>query len=135
MQESVGGPSPRVKPSLATKRPQRTMAERAVAGGLICTSCGQTKALTSFRALRTGSFCSWCNDCQRRATRDWRNRNRDSINASRRAAYSPAAHPAIACQVCGRAFIAPTRQAAYCSPAHKRRAKRRRLAERRRAAA
>jgi hypothetical protein len=34
--------------------------------------------------LRSG-FDSWCRDCKRAANRAWRDRNRDSYNAQRRA--------------------------------------------------
>jgi hypothetical protein len=30
---------------------------------------------------------SWCSKCHRAAVQDWRERNRDEINAARRAAY------------------------------------------------
>ena len=33
---------------------------------------------------------SWCRECARTATRDWRDRNRDEINRARREAYGSA---------------------------------------------
>jgi hypothetical protein len=38
---------------------------------------------------------SWCRECARTATRDWRDRNRDEINRARREAYGSAKAPPV----------------------------------------
>ena len=48
---------------------------------------------------------SRCRECHRAAARDWRERNRDRVNAERRAAYREQ-HPRVErdCAVCGQSF-------------------------------
>jgi hypothetical protein len=59
---------------------------------------------------------SWCRECARAATRDWRERNRERENAERRAAYREANPlPERPCVVCGRPF-AKRPDALVCSP-------------------
>ncbi len=104
------------------------MGERTVAGGFLCGACGQSKPVAEFRLLRSGSRASWCRSCQNEATRGWRARNHDSINALRRAAFVGAEHPVITCAICETPFRARSTQSRYCSKACNRRAYRARRA-------
>jgi hypothetical protein len=72
-----------------------------------CSGCGDWMPLESFplnRRMYLGRG-SRCRECAREAVRDWRRRNRDEINAERRARYR-AEHPLREwhCVVCGEAF-------------------------------
>jgi phage FluMu protein Com len=88
-----------------------------------CARCGEVKPTTEFRLLPHGSFASYCHECQRQATRDWRTLNRDVILARRRAAYTHVAHPELRCAICGQTFTARTSMSRYCSVACRRRRK------------
>ena len=55
-----------------------------------CARCGEPKPLAEFRRLTSGSWSSYCRECARQCTREWRARNRDEINAGRRTAYRAA---------------------------------------------
>lgn len=73
-----------------------------------CPNCSSWLPLDAFgpnKRMHLGRH-SWCRECMRAATRDWRARNRESENAARRAAYREA-HPLPerACAVCGRLFV------------------------------
>jgi hypothetical protein len=72
-----------------------------------CTGCCKWLPLEAFPANRRMHLgvSSRCRDCHREAVRDWRRRNRDRVNAERRAAYR-AAHLRVErpCVVCGRSF-------------------------------
>jgi hypothetical protein len=63
--------------------------------------------LASFPANRRMHLgvSSRCRECHRQATADWRRRNRDVVNAARRAEYREA-HPlpTRACVICGQLF-------------------------------
>jgi hypothetical protein len=72
-----------------------------------CPGCSRVLPLEAFppnRRMYSGRG-SRCRECAREATRDWRNRNRDEINAERRERYR-AEHPLVEwhCVVCGEAF-------------------------------
>jgi hypothetical protein len=73
-----------------------------------CTGCSAWLALEEFpvnRRMHLGRG-SRCRECARAATRDWRERNRERVNAERREAYRQA-HPLRerACVVCGELFV------------------------------
>jgi hypothetical protein len=72
-----------------------------------CTNCSAWLPLEDFPANRRSHLGrgSWCRQCARAATRDWRRRNRERENAERRAAYREQ-HPLPErpCAVCGRVF-------------------------------
>jgi hypothetical protein len=102
------GPAARDKLVLPTSAPKRR--------DLLCGRCGKSQLLSEFRILRRGGYTSsWCRSCHLEATREWRARNRDAINAARRAAYVGAAHPVIACAYCGTTFQVQTSQSRYCT--------------------
>ena len=70
-------------------------------------SCSRWLSLEDFplnRHMHLGRG-SWCRDCVRRATEDWRQRNRERVNAERRVAYREQ-HPLPErpCIVCGEPF-------------------------------
>jgi predicted nucleic acid-binding Zn ribbon protein len=72
-----------------------------------CSSCSRILPLEEFplnRRMHLGRS-SHCRECARAATRDWRERNREAVNAERRTAYR-AEHPLPerTCAVCGRSF-------------------------------
>ena len=72
-----------------------------------CTSCSRWLPLEDFplNARMHWGRSSHCRECAREATRDWRARNRERVNAERRRAYrvqNPL--PIRACVVCGRSF-------------------------------
>jgi predicted nucleic acid-binding Zn ribbon protein len=73
-------------------------------GEKFCSKCGDLLPLEKFprnRGMHLG-VSSRCRECHREATRDWRERNRDEINAERRAEYREQ-HPLPEkrCVVCG----------------------------------
>lgn len=55
---------------------------------LLCAACGERLPLDAFRVTNTGSRSSWCRPCSVAATRAWRARERDAINARRRERYA-----------------------------------------------
>jgi predicted nucleic acid-binding Zn ribbon protein len=72
-----------------------------------CRNCSRWVSLEDFplnRRMHLGRG-SWCRECHRAANKDWRRRDRERVNAKRRAEYR-AAHPrpTRACLVCGRDF-------------------------------
>jgi hypothetical protein len=72
-----------------------------------CSNCSRILPLEEFplnRRMYWGRG-SHCRECARQATRDWRERNRERVNAERRAAYREQ-HPLPerACVVCGEPF-------------------------------
>jgi predicted nucleic acid-binding Zn ribbon protein len=73
-----------------------------------CSSCGEWLPLEDFVANHRTHLgrSSWCRVCHRAATREWRDRNRERVNAERRAAYR-AEHPRPEkrCVVCGETFV------------------------------
>lgn len=76
-----------------------------------CSNCSAWLPLEAFPVNRRRHLgrSSWCRECARAATRDWRNRNpgyQVAYNAERRAAYR-AENPLTerACVVCGRPFV------------------------------
>jgi predicted nucleic acid-binding Zn ribbon protein len=77
-------------------------------GEKFCSKCGDWLPLEEFprnRRMYLG-VSSRCRECHREATRDWRLRNRERVNADRRAAYR-AEHPLEEkhCVVCGESFV------------------------------
>ena len=75
-----------------------------------CSGCGRWFPFEAFPLNRSAYFGrgSRCRKCARKATRDWRKRNREhelAYNAERRARYR-AEHPLVEkhCVVCGEAF-------------------------------
>jgi hypothetical protein len=83
----------------------------------LCSGCSRVLPLEAFppnRRMYSGRG-SRCRECARKATKDWRDRNRDQINAERRARYR-AEHPLREwhCVVCGEAFQS-RRQQLVCS--------------------
>jgi predicted nucleic acid-binding Zn ribbon protein len=72
-----------------------------------CPNCSDWLPLEAFSSNRRAHLgrSSWCRDCARAATRDWRERNRNQENAQRRQRYRDD-HPLIErpCVVCGRPF-------------------------------
>jgi Uncharacterized protein containing a Zn-ribbon (DUF2116) len=72
-----------------------------------CSGCGRWFPLEAFPLNRSTYLGrgSRCRECAREASRDWRKRNRDEINAERRERYR-AEHPLTEwhCVVCGDAF-------------------------------
>jgi hypothetical protein len=72
-----------------------------------CTGCSAWLPLENFPANRRMHLgvSSRCRECHREATRDWRRRNRDHVNADRRAAYR-AEYPLVErpCVRCGQSF-------------------------------
>jgi predicted nucleic acid-binding Zn ribbon protein len=82
-----------------------------------CSCCGAWLPLASFPANRRMHLgvSSRCRECHRLATADWRRRNRDVVNAARRAEYRRE-HPVPtrACIVCGELF-AKRADALVCS--------------------
>jgi predicted nucleic acid-binding Zn ribbon protein len=78
---------------------------------------------------------SRCRECHRAPTKDWLERNREQINANRRAAYRTANPlPERACVVCGRSF-AKRPDAIVCGPRCRQERKRKQRRERDRKAA
>jgi hypothetical protein len=70
-----------------------------------CTGCSEWKPLSEFPRnprIHLG-VSSRCRNCHRAATKDWQDRNRERVNAERRAEYR-AEHPLPKrpCAVCGR---------------------------------
>jgi hypothetical protein len=80
-----------------------------------CARCGEVKRTTEFRLLPHGSFASYCHECQRQSTRDWRSQNHEAILARRRTAYTRVPHPERRCAICGQTFTARTSMSRYCS--------------------
>jgi hypothetical protein len=72
-----------------------------------CSKCSRWLPLDAFPANRWMHLgvSSHCRRCHRAATKDWRERNRERINAERREAYR-SEHPLASrsCVVCGRSF-------------------------------
>ena len=57
-----------------------------------------------------------CRDCNRRFAREWRDRNRDWLNASRRADYAEArGSMSRKCPTCGKTFTAGRVDQLHCS--------------------
>jgi hypothetical protein len=82
-----------------------------------CSACSRWLPLEAFplnrsRYLGRGSRCL---ECAREATRDWRRRNRERVNAERRAVYREA-HPLPErpCVDCGEVFTAKRRDVVRC---------------------
>jgi hypothetical protein len=80
---------------------------RRMEGEKFCSKCGDWLPLEEFprnRRMYLG-VSSRCRECHREATRDWRERNRERVNAERRAAYREE-HPRVErdCVQCGRPF-------------------------------
>lgn len=101
-----------------------------------CARCSGWLSLDAFpvnRRMHLGRS-SHCRECHRAATRDWRERNREQINAERRAAYR-AEHPlpVRACVVCGGSF-AKRPDALVCGPRCRKARKREQRRARREAA-
>jgi predicted nucleic acid-binding Zn ribbon protein len=73
----------------------------------LCSGCSRLLPLESFppNPRMYSGRGSRCRECAAEASRDWRRRNRDEINAERRARYR-AEHPPVQwhCVVCGEAF-------------------------------
>jgi len=72
-----------------------------------CTGCSAWLPLEEFpRNCRMHlGVSSRCRECHRAATRDWRDRNRERVNAERRAAYREQhPRPVRDCVQCGRPF-------------------------------
>jgi hypothetical protein len=105
-------------------RPRRSMpraisARETGSGGATvktCRRCGLTRPPEDFRPapkLRD-SLSSWCVECHRQATRDWRARNPEQVaasNAARRVKHAPRR-----CSECGETFIPVRRDSQACSP-------------------
>ena len=72
-----------------------------------CSNCSEWLPLEAFVANHRMYLgrSSWCRECARAATREWRVRNRERVNAERREAYR-AEHPVVSkgCVVCGATF-------------------------------
>ena len=72
-----------------------------------CTGCSAWFPLEEFPRIRRMHLgrSSRCRECHREATRGWRDRNRERVNAERRAAYREL-HPRVErdCAECGRSF-------------------------------
>jgi hypothetical protein len=72
-----------------------------------CSNCSRWLPLDKFprnQRMHLGRS-SQCLECHRAATKDWRDRNRDRVNAERREEYRRE-HPLLSrpCVVCGRSF-------------------------------
>jgi hypothetical protein len=90
----------------------------------LCSGCSRVLPLEAFppnRRMYSGRG-SRCRECARKATKDWRDRNRDEINAERRARYR-AEHPLSEwhCVVCGEAFQSRRQQLVCSKPCRNRR--------------
>lgn len=91
-----------------------------------CARCEQLLPEGDFHRhprMRSGRS-SWCKSCQVASTREWRARNRESINAKRRAEYVSEAviRSTGNCGECGTSFESVQTSARYCSRSCKRRA-------------
>lgn len=90
-----------------------------------CPNCSRWLPLDAFgvnRRMHLGRS-SWCRECARAATQDWRQRNREQINAERRAAYRDANPlPERPCAVCGKLMV-KRRDALVCGPRCRKRRK------------
>ena len=76
-----------------TRRPyrsKRSQGPRVAGEELACRECSQRKPIDAFRVLASGSRESYCRSCHNAINREWRARNRDDLNARRRAAYAAA---------------------------------------------
>lgn len=68
-------------------RTYRFHADERAEGVQTCAKCGETKPLSAFGIdHRSETPRSWCHWCQAAATRDYKARNRDRLNAARRGA-------------------------------------------------
>ena len=54
----------------------------------VCARCSQSQPIESFRMNGKGYRTSYCRPCALEVTQEWRERNRDELNARRRAAYA-----------------------------------------------
>jgi hypothetical protein len=99
------------------------MSEMWFEGGHWCTRCRQWKWESDFRPnpRMSDGFDSWCRECHVGATRAWRERNRDYVdawNAARRVEYA-AERGSLERQCenpeCGRTFARSRRDARTCS--------------------
>jgi hypothetical protein len=101
-----------------------------------CSNCSRWLPLEEFPANRRMHLgvSSHCRRCQRAATKDWRNRSRERINAERREEYRRE-HPLPSrqCVVCGRPFTKRP-DALVCGEECRRERKREQRAGHRRAA-
>jgi hypothetical protein len=91
-------------------------------GEKFCSKCGDWLPLEEFprnRRMHLG-VSSQCRECHRAASKDWRDRNRERVNAERRAAYREE-HPRVErdCVQCGRPFTGRP-DALVCSKACRR---------------
>ena len=57
-------------------------------GSRICARCSQRQPIESFRMNGKGYRNSYCKACALQVTQEWRERNRDELNARRRVAYA-----------------------------------------------
>lgn len=57
-----------------------------------CSRCDERKPKAEFR-IRFGAPDSWCKACHVQANREWRDANRDAINARRRERYATRKEP------------------------------------------
>jgi hypothetical protein len=88
-----------------------------------CTRCQSWKRESEFRPnpRMSDGLDSWCCECHVAATRAWRERNRDYVdarNAARRAEYAAergSLERQCANPECGRAFVPARRDARACS--------------------
>ena len=86
--------------------------------GRLCARCGESKPLSMFHRaprMRDG-LQSWCKACASASTQAWRARNREAINAGRRAEYVAAPHPVRVCERCGNGYTAWVSFQRFCSP-------------------
>ena len=61
---------------------------RAAGTSRTCARCRQLQPVESFRMNAKGYRSSYCRRCALDVTQEWRERNRDELNARRRAAYA-----------------------------------------------
>jgi hypothetical protein len=107
----IGGTNSHAKNSRNKLSTTANDAGLAVPDEKFCRNCSSWLPLESFPPNERMHFGrhSWCRDCAREATRDWRRRNRKQINEQRRREYREA-HPLQTrpCVVCGRPMTKPT---------------------------
>ena len=89
------------------------MVRQVLPQGRLCASCGLVKPLGAFRRVKApmrDGRSSYCDTCALAATRAWRSRNRETLNAARR---NP--QHRLACVRCGIQFATGIPHQRYCS--------------------
>jgi hypothetical protein len=68
-------------------RTHKSLGLTLVVDHMWCLECLQSKLISDFRVLASGSRESYCRDCHNARGRAWRAENGEAFNARRRAAY------------------------------------------------